>query len=332
MTILVTGGCGFIGSNFIRHFLKKTDETIANLDKLTYAGNLNNLYEFSTDLRYSFINGDIASSNLVNNILNNFKPRAIINFAAESHVDNSIKNSIPFVETNVLGTVKLLECVKEYQLTVNPEVKFIHISTDEVYGSLETLEGSFSEDTKYDPKSPYSASKAASDHFVMAYHNTFGLRAIITNCSNNYGPFQHKEKLVPTVISRAMKNQDIPVYGKGVNIRDWLFVEDHCEAIYEVLERGKIGDKYNIGGNCEVSNMELVRIILKIMNKPESLIKFVTDRPGHDFRYSIDNTKIVNELNWIPKTNLNDGLIETINFYTEIEVKRENFRNNFSRW
>lgn len=332
MTILVTGACGFIGSNFVRHFIAKYGEQIVNLDKLTYAGNLSNLYEFSTDFQYSFIKGDIGDSNLVRNILRNFKPRAIINFAAESHVDNSIKNSIPFVETNVLGTVKLLEAVKEYQLTENHEVKFIHISTDEVYGSLESLEGSFSEETKYDPKSPYSASKAASDHFVMAYCNTYGLRAIITNCSNNYGPFQHKEKLIPTVIYKALRNEDIPVYGNGENVRDWLFVEDHCEAICRVLDDGVIGQKYNIGGNCEVSNIQLVRTLLELMKKPESLIKFVSDRPGHDFRYSIDNSKIVNELNWIPKMDLYNGLMQTIQFYTETEVTRENIRNNFSRW
>jgi dTDP-glucose 4,6-dehydratase len=315
MTILVTGGCGFIGSNFVRYFINKYNERVINLDKVTYAGNLDHLKEFNTDFNYQFNRGDIADSNLVRNILMNAKPRAIINFAAESHVDNSIHNSLPFVETNVLGTVKLLDVIKSLRKILPEEFKFIHISTDEVYGSLENEFGSFREDTPYNPKSPYSASKAASDHFVMAYNNTYNVPSIITNCSNNYGPRQHKEKFIPTVISKALKNEKIPVYGNGMNVRDWLYVDDHCEAICRVLENGRIGEKYNIGANNELSNIDLAKKILQMMEKPESLIEYVIDRPGHDFRYSIDNSKIVNELNWTPRTDFDAGLLKTIKYY-----------------
>lgn len=223
---------------------------------------------------------------------------------------------MPFVTTNVLGTVNLLDIVKDNIDILDKKFKFIHVSTDEVYGSLEGPEGSFTEETRYDPRSPYSASKAASDHFVMAYRNTYKLPVIITNCSNNYGPYQHPEKFIPTVISKALKNEKIPVYGNGMNVRDWLYVDDHCKAICKVLSKGKVGEKYNIGGNNEISNIDLAKKILKLMGKPESLIEYVSDRPGHDFRYSIDNSKIVNELNWSPDTDFDAGLIKTIDFYT----------------
>jgi dTDP-glucose 4,6-dehydratase len=327
MTILVTGGCGFIGSNFVRHFINKYNEPVINLDKLTYAGNIKSLSDFNNDNRHKFIKGDIQDRNLVENILRVYKPRAVINFAAESHVDNSIKDSSPFVMTNVLGTVNLLESVKANLKEILPqEFRFIHISTDEVYGSLETLEGSFTETTSYDPRSPYSASKASSDHFVMAYYHTHKLPVLITNCSNNYGPYQHREKLIPTIISKALINKSIPVYGNGSNIRDWLYVEDHCDAICQVFDKGIIGEKYNIGGQCEMTNLEMTKKILQLMNKPESLIEYVTDRPGHDFRYSIDISKINKELNWSPKMSLEQGLINTIKFYTEVNC--ENTWNN----
>ena len=315
MTILVTGGCGFIGSNFIYHYLNKNpNDRVLNVDRITYAGNLKNLSDLTDSSRHILFVADIAAD-YIREILLTHKPSAIINFAAESHVDNSIKDSSPFVNTNVVGTVKLLETVRINQRFLPEDFKFIHISTDEVYGSLETEAGSFTETTPYDPRSPYSASKAASDHFVMAYYNTYGVPAIITNCSNNYGPRQHKEKFIPTIISKAMKNEKIPVYGNGMNVRDWLYVDDHCEAICTVLAKGKLGEKYNIGGNNEISNIELAKKILQLMGKPESLIEYVTDRPGHDFRYSIDNSKIVNELNWSPSTDFDAGLLRTIEYY-----------------
>lgn len=321
MTILVTGGCGFIGSNFIRNHINRYQEPVINLDKLTYAGNANHLSDLHGDLGYHLIKGDIQDRNLVDDLLAIYKPRALIHFAAESHVDNSIKDSTPFVMTNVLGTVNLLESVKDnLKKVLFEEFKFIHVSTDEVYGSLETEEGSFTEETPYDPRSPYSASKAASDHFVMAYYHTHKIPVMITNCSNNYGPYQHTEKLIPTVISKALRNEKIPVYGNGMNVRDWLYVEDHCDAIGHVLANGRIGEKYNIGGNNECSNIDLVKKILKLMDKSESLIEYVTDRPGHDFRYSIDNSKIVNELNWNPSTDFDAGLLKTIKYYTLLRL------------
>mgnify|MGYP003338755441 CR=1 FL=1 len=315
MTILVTGGCGFIGSNFIYHYLNKNPNSrVLNVDRITYAGNMKNISDLTDSSRHILFVADIGAD-YIREILLTHKPSAIINFAAESHVDNSIRDSSPFVNTNVVGTVKLLETVRINQRFLPKDFKFIHISTDEVYGSLETEAGSFTETTPYDPRSPYSASKAASDHFVMAYYNTYGVPAIITNCSNNYGPRQHKEKFIPTIISKAMKNEKIPVYGNGMNVRDWLYVDDHCEAICTVLAKGKLGEKYNIGGNNEISNIELAKKILQLMGKPESLIEYVTDRPGHDFRYSIDNSKIVNELNWSPSTDFDAGLLRTIEYY-----------------
>ena len=313
MAILVTGGCGFIGSNFIRYFTKKYKEKVYNVDKLTYAACYpDNIH---INKQTMLIVGDICDRQLLTKFMVNNNIRAVINFAAESHVDNSIKSSMPFVTTNVLGTVNLLDIVKDNIDILDKKFKFIHVSTDEVYGSLEGPEGSFTEETRYDPRSPYSASKAASDHFVMAYRNTYKLPVIITNCSNNYGPYQHPEKFIPTVISKALKNEKIPVYGNGMNVRDWLYVDDHCKAICKVLSKGKIGEKYNIGGNNEISNIDLAKKILKLMGKPESLIEYVTDRPGHDFRYSIDNSKIVNELNWSPETDFDAGLMKTIDFY-----------------
>ncbi len=320
--ILVTGGCGFIGSNFIINQINNTENVIINLDKLTYAGNKDNLQNISSSKRYKFINEDINSKNIVNNIFNEFKPDAIINFAAESHVDRSIDGPMEFINTNILGTANLLESSREYYDS-NDNFRFIHVSTDEVYGSLEN-EGFFTEETPYNPTSPYSASKASSDHLVNAWHHTFNLPTIITNCSNNYGPYQFPEKLIPLMIMNCLEGKDLPVYGNGENIRDWLFVEDHCDAIYKVLLHGKIGQTYNIGGNNEIKNIDIVNSICERMDiliplnsdrSYKDLIKFVQDRPGHDFRYAIDASKITNELNWSPSENFDSGIEKTIKWY-----------------
>lgn len=312
MTILVTGGCGFIGSNFVREYLTLNSDLIINLDKLTYAGNPKNLEEFNDQENYLFYEGDIADSELVEKILKTHPIDCVVNFAAESHVDNSISNSTPFLYTNVIGTVCLLESIRKF----SPETLFVHVSTDEVYGSLSEYDPPFTEKTPYNPRSPYSASKAASDHFVMAYHHTHRLNTIITNCSNNYGAYQHAEKFIPTIIRKALKNEKIPVYGSGTNIRDWIYVKDHCYAIMDVMERGKIGQTYNIGGNNQISNLGLVKKIIDIMGKSENLIEFVDDRKGHDFRYDIDNDKIYLHLGWKPTTNFDVGLKKTIEWYT----------------
>ncbi|MHA1253738.1 MAG: dTDP-glucose 4,6-dehydratase, partial [Candidatus Helarchaeota archaeon] len=292
--ILVTGGAGFIGSNFIHYILDERPEyKIINLDLLTYAGNLDNLKDIQKDDRYEFIKGDINDQNLVNKIMSEVD--YVINFAAESHVDRSIKTPKIFVKTNVEGTQTLLEAARKSDVE-----RFIQISTDEVYGSLGPT-GLFTESSQLMPNSPYAASKAAADLLVRAYHKTYGLDSIITRCSNNYGPYQFPEKFIPVIILNALNNSPIPVYGDGKYIRDWIYVLDHCSAILLVLEKGRAGEIYNIGANNEIMNIELVRLILKIMNKPESLIKFVEDRPGHDRRYGIDASKIRKELNWSPK-------------------------------
>jgi dTDP-glucose 4,6-dehydratase len=304
--IFVTGGAGFIGSNFIHFLTKKTNEEIVILDKLTYAADLNNLRPLNTPI----VHVELEDRLWLSQIFDEYKPNKIFHFAAESHVDNSIEDVMPFIESNIIGTVNLLQLSNDYDVEM-----FHHISTDEVYGSLGYDDPSFTEETPYDPQNPYSASKAASDHFVMAFHNTYGLPVKLTNCSNNYGPRQNVEKLIPKTITNILKGNKIPVYGKGENIRDWIYVEDHCEAIYEVFSKGKVGEKYNIGGECEVKNIDLVKTLLILLNASEDLIEYVKDRPGHDLRYSIDNAKIKKEINWSPKYTFEEGLKKTIEWY-----------------
>lgn len=309
MNILVTGGAGFIGSNFIIYMLDKYPSyKITNLDLLTYAGNLENLQKVEQNPNYSFVKGDIADRHLVNKILEQGID-TIINFAAESHVDRSISDPDIFVKTNVVGTQVLLEAAKQHQIQ-----KYVQVSTDEVYGSLGET-GLFTEHTPLAPNSPYSASKAGADMLVRAYHETFGLNVNITRCSNNYGPYQFPEKLIPLMISYALNNKSLPIYGDGLNIRDWLYVEDHCSAIDLVLHKGVDGEVYNIGGNNERTNIDIVKTILHELGKPESLITFVQDRLGHDRRYGIDATKIINELGWKPKHQFETGIKETIQWY-----------------
>tara|TARA_R100000081_G_scaffold87444_1_gene57962 strand:+ start:717 stop:1631 length:915 start_codon:yes stop_codon:yes gene_type:complete len=299
MTILVTGGAGFIGSNF----LNTLDESIVCIDKLTYAGDICQI-----PLTVPLEKGDIADENFVQYVFNKYNVKSVFHFAAESHVDNSIKDCSQFILTNIVGTVNLLKASLKQEVD-----RFMHISTDEVYGSIET--GSFTEETNYDPRNPYSASKASSDHFVKAFHNTYGLPAIITNCSNNYGPRQHCEKLIPQTINNLLSDKKVPIYGDGKQIRDWLYVQDHCEALIEVWRRGNIGEKYNIGGQCEIQNVVLIKKILNLLGKDESMIEYVKDRPGHDRRYSTDISKITKTLGWKPRFNIDDGLKETIEWY-----------------
>ncbi len=308
MRLLVTGGAGFIGSNFIRYMLSKYDYQLINLDKLTYAGNLENLDEIKDDPRYTFIHGDIADEKCVQEIFTQ-DIDVVVNFAAESHVDRSIEDSGVFIRTNVEGTRVLLEAARKYGVE-----RFVQISTDEVYGSLET-EGYFTEESPLDPGSPYSASKTAADLLAMAYFKTYNLPVIITRCSNNYGPYQFPEKLIPLMITNAIEDKPLPVYGDGLNVRDWLHVRDHCVALDLVMRQGKPGQVYNIGGRNEWKNINIVRRILKELGKPESLITFVKDRPGHDFRYAIDATKLKKELNWLPTYTFEKGLQETVNWY-----------------
>lgn len=330
MSLIITGGCGFIGINFIKKFLNlPTDEDIINIDNLTYSANLVASEELKKNKRYVFMKGDINDQDLISNCLNKYKPRAIINFAAETHVDRSIDNPHIFIKSNILGTYNLLECSRRYLNGKSKDFRFIHVSTDEVFGSLELNDKPFHEKSNYDPSSPYSSSKAASDHLARSWGRTYNLPVIVTNCSNNYGPYQHVEKLIPHMIFKAMKNLTLPVYGAGQNIRDWLFVEDHCEAIYEILNNGKIHSNYCIGGNSEVKNIDLVEMICDILDeirpKKESsykdLIQFVDDRPGHDLRYAINASKIRNELKWKPKENLATGLKKTINWYLKNNYK-----------
>lgn len=311
--ILVTGGAGFIGSNFVRYMLNKhKDYKIVNLDLLTYAGNIKSLDDIKDNPNYEFIKGDIADAKLVDDIVSK-DVNVIINFAAESHVDRSITNPDVFVKTNVLGTQTLLEAAKKYKIE-----KFFQISTDEVYGSLGKT-GYFTEKTPISPNSPYSASKASADLLVMAYHHTFGLPVNITRCSNNYGPYQFPEKLIPLFITNALADKQVPLYGDGMNIRDWLFVEDHCSAIDTVLHKGKIGEIYNVGGNNEKTNRYITDTILKYLGKDGSLIKYVADRLGHDRRYAIDATKIKEELGWEPKYKFEQAIEKTIQWYLDNE-------------
>ncbi len=321
--ILVTGGAGFIGSNFVKYILRKDKYRIINLDLLTYAGNLDNLKDIEKNKNYTFIRGNICDRTLVEDIFKSYNIDTLVNFAAESHVDTSIDNPEIFIKTNVMGTQILLDVSKKYwKLNPNDKyskeyragVKFLQISTDEVYGSLGS-EGLFTEESLIRPNSPYSASKAAADMIVMSYYKTFGLPVNITRCSNNYGPYQFPEKLIPLMIYNAINDKKLPVYGDGMNIRDWLHVSDHCDAIFTVLKKGKTGEIYNVGGNNERTNIEIVKLILKAFNKNDELIEFVKDRPGHDRRYAIDNTKIKNELGWNPNISFEQGVVDTINWY-----------------
>jgi len=325
-TLLVTGGAGFIGANFVWAAVADGLRVI-NLDKLTYAGNLDTLAGLDGDSRHTFVKGDIGDRALVGQLLREFKPDAIVNFAAESHVDRSIDGPAAFVETNVVGTLGLLECARDYWREM-PEAarasfRFLHVSTDEVYGSLGD-DGHFTESTPYAPNSPYSASKAASDHLVRAFHHTYGLPTLTTNCSNNYGPYQFPEKLIPLVIQKALHGQPLPIYGDGLNVRDWLFVGDHCSAIRSVLERGRVGETYNVGGNAERENITVVKTICALLDRlrplaggapHESLITFVKDRPGHDRRYAIDSSKLQRELGWKPSKTFETGMAATIDWY-----------------
>jgi len=314
MTILVTGGCGFIGSNFVKYMLDvHQDYNVVNLDKLTYAGNPENLEEITNNPHYQFVRGDICNRADVESCIRDSKVDIIINFAAESHVDRSIMGPAIFIETNVSGTNVLLDIAKEYKVE-----RFIQISTDEVYGSLAAT-GKFTESTHLHPNSPYSASKASADLIALAYYHTFGLPVVITRCSNNYGPYQFPEKLIPLMIANAIDNKPLPVYGDGLNVRDWLFVKDHCAAIDVVMQRGKVGEVYNIGGNNEWKNIDIVRLLLKNLEKPESLIKFVKDRLGHDRRYAIDASKIEREFGWKPNMTFEEGLKTTIEWYLKHE-------------
>ena len=312
MKILVTGGCGFIGSNFIRYILKKyPDYEIVNIDTLTYAGNPENLRDINKDKRYRFAHGRIEDKNLVADMLGNVD--YIVNFAAETHVDRSIQNSSPFLTTNVLGTHTLLEAARTVKMK-----KFVHISTDEVYGTLGS-KGKFTEKTMLAPNSPYSASKASADLLIRAYYETYKLPVVIVRPSNNYGYYQFPEKFIPLMITNLLMKKPIPIYGKGENVRDWCFVEDTCAAIDSVMHDGKAGEIYNAGGNCEVKNIELAKNILKIMGKSERHIKFVKDRPGHDYRYALDNSKIKRELKWRPSVKIEEGIEMTIRWYKDNE-------------
>lgn len=323
-TYLVTGCAGFIGSNFVHYMLEKyQDIRLVNLDKLTYAGNLENLEDIKDDARHIFVKGDICDKALVTDLIAKYDPDYVINFAAESHVDRSIRNPEIFVESNVLGTVNLLQCCKDAWYDADAKTwkegkKYLQVSTDEVYGAL-GAEGYFMETTPLCPHSPYSASKASADMFVKAFHDTYGMPINITRCSNNYGPYQFPEKLIPLMISRALADEALPVYGTGENVRDWLHVSDHCEAIDLIIHKGRVGEVYNVGGHNERTNLEVVKTILKALNKPESLIKFVTDRPGHDRRYAIDPTKLETELGWKPKYNFDTGIQQTIQWYLDNE-------------
>jgi dTDP-glucose 4,6-dehydratase len=309
-TVLVTGGAGFIGSSFVRMILSDhPDWLVVNLDKLTYAGNLENLAGFESCEKHKFIRGDICDAQLVERIVKEFHVDAIVNFAAESHVDRSIHKPEIFIETNVTGTLALLKAAKEHKLQ-----RFVQVSTDEVYGALGS-EGMFTEDTPLAPNSPYSASKASADFLVRAFGHTFGVQYNITRCSNNYGPYQFPEKLIPLMINNAMNNKPLPVYGDGRQIRDWLYVHDHCTAVWKVLTEAKPGEIYNIGGCNEKTNMDVVRLILSHLGKPESLIKHITDRPGHDRRYAIDASKIIEQLKWKPSVSFEEGIARTIDWY-----------------
>lgn len=325
--ILVTGGAGFIGSNFIHEWIKNSEESVINVDKLTYSGNLENLKNVQNHKSYQFVQADICDEKKLKEIIEIHKPRAIVHFAAESHVDRSIHSPIEFIKTNILGTFNLLEVARNYWIALDGNKKasfrFLHISTDEVYGSLGECAPAFNEEKKYEPNSPYSASKAGSDHLVRAYFHTYGLPVLTTNCSNNYGPFQFPEKLIPLMIHNALEGKALPIYGDGKNIRDWLYVLDHCSAIRAVLERGITGEVYNIGGDNEVKNIDVVNFICEILDKQmpkksgsyKDQITFVKDRPGHDMRYAIESTKIKKQLNWKASETFESGMKKTVEWY-----------------
>ena len=328
--ILVTGGAGFIGANFVLDWLATCDEPVLNLDKLTYAGNLHNLASLQGDARHVFVQGDIGDTALVARLLAQHQPRAVINFAAESHVDRSIHGPEDFIQTNVLGTFRLLEAVRHYWQAlpaINKEAfKFLHVSTDEVYGTLSATDPAFTEDNTYEPNSPYSASKAASDHLVRAWHHTYGLPVLTTNCSNNYGPLHFPEKLIPLMIVNALAGKNLPVYGDGMQVRDWLYVRDHCSAIRRVLEAGKLGETYNVGGWNEKPNIDIVNTVCALLDelRPRtdgqsyrSQITYVKDRPGHDRRYAIDARKIERELGWKPAETFDTGIRKTVQWYLD---------------
>lgn len=345
-TILVTGGAGFIGSNFVLHWLKEESANIINVDKLTYAGNPANLASVAHDSRYEFLQRDICDREFISELLMTRRPRAIVHFAAESHVDRSIHGPDDFIRTNVNGTFSLLEEARAYWSGLSGAEKeafrFLHVSTDEVYGSLGPNELAFTETTRYAPNSPYSATKAASDHLVRAYFHTYGLPVLTTNCSNNYGPFQFPEKLIPLVILHAVSGKPIPVYGDGQNVRDWLFVTDHCEAIRAVLAGGKIGQTYNIGGKNELKNLDVVNMICSVLDElrpsdpvvPHArLIKFVTDRPGHDRRYAMNTAKIEAELGWKPRETFSTGIRKTVEWYLDNEGWVQSvISGNYQQW
>ena len=330
MTILVTGGAGFIGSNFVLDWLAHSDESVINLDLLTYAGNLENLASLEGDPRHHFVQGDISDQKLLAKLLSEYRPRAVINFAAESHVDRSIHGPSDFIQTNIVGTFNLLESVRAYCNDLPEDEKsafrFLHVSTDEVYGSLEKGASAFSETSRYEPNSPYSASKAASDHLVRAWHHTYGLPVLSTNCSNNYGPYNFPEKFIPLCILNALTGRPLPIYGDGQQIRDWLYVKDHCSAIRRVLEAGKPGETYNVGGSNEKTNLEVVQILCEILDELNSRgdgesykaqIMFIQDRLGHDRRYAIDASKLEKELSWKPSETFESGIRKTVMWYLE---------------
>ena len=330
MAILVTGGAGFIGSNFVLDWLAQTDEPVVNLDKLTYAGNLQNLASLAGDMRHVFVHGDFGDAALVGDLMAHHQPRAVVNFAAESHVDRSILGPGEFVQTNIVGTFTLLEAVRAYwgalDAPARAAFRLLHVSTDEVYGSLTKTEAAFTEAHRYEPNSPYSASKAASDHLVRAYHHTYGLPVLTTNCSNNYGPYHFPEKLIPLMIVNALAGKPLPVYGDGQQVRDWLYVKDHCSAIRRVLQTGQAGETYNVGGWNEMPNLDIVHTVCKLLDELQpradgklykERIAFVTDRPGHDRRYAIDARKIGQQLGWKPAETFASGIRKTVQWYLD---------------
>ncbi|GLO47639.1 MULTISPECIES: dTDP-glucose 4,6-dehydratase [Pseudomonas] len=344
MTILVTGGAGFIGANFVLDWLAGNEEPVVNLDKLTYAGNLQTLSSLQGDKRHIFVHGDIGDSELVDRLLKEHQPRAIVNFAAESHVDRSIHGPEDFIETNIVGTFRLLEAVRAYWGGLDEQARqafrFLHVSTDEVYGSLAADEPAFTETHQYQPNSPYSASKAASDHLVRSYHHTYGLPVLTTNCSNNYGPYHFPEKLIPLMIVNALAGKPLPVYGDGQQIRDWLYVKDHCSAIRRVLEAGKTGEVYNVGGWNEKPNLEIVNRVCALLDelrpradgKPYAeQITYVTDRPGHDRRYAIDARKLERELGWKPAETFETGIRKTVAWYLDNQEWVQNVQSGSYR-
>lgn len=344
-TIVVTGGAGFIGSNFVNAWVKQGLGKVINLDKLTYAGNLENLTEIQGNKDHIFVQADIGDSKVIADLLAQYQPKAIVNFAAESHVDRSIHAPGEFIQTNIVGTFNMLEEVRAYWGGLNNQDKenfrFLHVSTDEVYGSLSASDPAFKETNPYEPNSPYSASKAASDHLVRAYHHTYGMPMLTTNCSNNYGPYHFPEKLIPLVIHNALKGKDLPIYGNGSNVRDWLYVGDHCSAIRRVLEAGKVGETYNIGGWNEKTNLDVVHTLCDILDqeKPKpsgsyrDQITYVQDRPGHDQRYAIDATKIERELGWKPAETFETGIQKTVKWYLENEIWVENVTSGeYKKW